>query len=263
MKFILEDAFEGGKLIPALNNLGIPYDEVSYINLISGLYAPEPPSFVFSGLRFASHFKHNFKKSLPGVLDAGEMGKYYWIRENLPGKYLLNGYGITGKFENVFGNMLALWKAFGPLFVRPMDSYKSFPGLSVETEEKAREAVLFLDTPHNKGQDCFVAPYQEIEAEYRFWVFSGNIWTASRYFLKGEISECQEVPEEAERFANEVLTTIYIGGRPPESAYTLDIALLKEKQWKVVEINGISSAGLYACDPAMVVEGVLSVCSKT
>ncbi|MGW6914262.1 ATP-grasp domain-containing protein [Kitasatospora sp. NPDC054939] len=94
--------------------------------------------------------------------------------------------------------------------------------------------------------------------EYRLFVLDGAVRTGSRYLLDGALSiaPLDEDPyrEQALGFAAEVLSSF---ARSLPSAVVVDVGMLDDGSWCVVEANTAWAAGGYACDPDAVLDVVL------
>ncbi|GAA2269824.1 MULTISPECIES: ATP-grasp domain-containing protein [Kitasatospora] len=94
--------------------------------------------------------------------------------------------------------------------------------------------------------------------EYRLFVLDGAVRTASRYATDGDLDvrPLAEDPlrREVEAFAAEVLA-VCAEGLP--SAVVVDIGLLADGRWAVVEANPAWASGGYGCDPEHVLDVVL------
>ncbi|MFJ1707707.1 ATP-grasp domain-containing protein [Kitasatospora sp. NPDC088346] len=92
--------------------------------------------------------------------------------------------------------------------------------------------------------------------EYRLFVLDGEVLTGSRYLTDGglDVAPLDEDPHRAEvlGFTADVLA---LGGLP--SAVSVDVGLLADGGWAVVEANSAWASGGYACDPDRVLDVVL------
>ncbi|MCD0484344.1 ATP-grasp domain-containing protein [Streptacidiphilus sp. ASG 303] len=94
--------------------------------------------------------------------------------------------------------------------------------------------------------------------EYRLLVLDGAVRTASRYAVGPALDTAplEEDPHHADvlAFARDLLTAA--GGSLP-SAAVVDVGLLDDGRWAVVEANPAWASGGYACDPDRVLDVVL------
>ncbi|MER5866687.1 ATP-grasp domain-containing protein [Kitasatospora sp. NPDC002040] len=94
--------------------------------------------------------------------------------------------------------------------------------------------------------------------EYRLFVLDGRVRTGSRYALDGDLDvaplDRDPLHREVAAFAAEVLTAC-AAGLP--SAVVVDVGLLADGRWAVVEANPAWASGGYACEPDAVLDVVL------
>lgn len=133
-----------------------------------------------------------------------------------------------------------------PAFVRPLADSKSFVGKVYEPEEFRawQERILALgDDADVTGETPVIAAAPRVvHAETRCFVVAGTIVTASLYRV-GQTVRYEEVSDgPALAFARAC-----IARWTPSEAFVLDIAATPDGP-KVVEVNCINAAGIYACD---------------
>jgi len=105
------------------------------------------------------------------------------------------------------------------------------------------------------------------ESEFRCFVLERRVATLSIYSRKGELVETQDVswpvplPEskDALDFANQVLQDPRVSFPP---AGVLDIGVIRDEGWAVVEANACWGSGIYGCDPHSVLETLSRACVK-
>ncbi|MFJ9952919.1 ATP-grasp domain-containing protein [Kitasatospora sp. NPDC091207] len=94
--------------------------------------------------------------------------------------------------------------------------------------------------------------------EYRLFVLDGEVRTASRYAVDGDLDiaplDEDRYRAEVRAFAADVLAAS--AGTLP-SAVVIDVGPLDSGRWAVVEANPAWASGGYACDPAAVLDVVL------
>lgn len=124
------------------------------------------------------------------------------------------------------------------LFVRPNSGNKVFTGFSTT-------AIVEDLMPYNLDKDtmCVIAPHQEIGAvEYRFWICNGRLIGESVYFWE-EIG-VQSVPGEVRDMAARLAGERY----QISECYVADFAITNAGLVKLVEINALSTSGIYQVD---------------
>jgi ATP-grasp domain, R2K clade family 2 len=93
----------------------------------------------------------------------------------------------------------------------------------------------------------------EWEREFRCFVLDGEVQTLSAY-LRGEELDTASTETElatARTFAERVLACC-----PSLPAFVLDVGVIKNRGWAVVEANAAWGAGIYNCDPELVIDVV-------
>ena len=106
------------------------------------------------------------------------------------------------------------------------------------------------------------------DVEYRCFVIDRRIVTISPYLRFGEAledhsSKLGSTPTEmdaARSFAETVLVSDDVQCPP---AFVLDVGLIADRGWAVVEFNECWASGIYACDPQQVLETLLRACVPT
>lgn len=109
-----------------------------------------------------------------------------------------------------------------------------------------------IDTELDDSTPVLVADPVEFVSEYRCFVLDGHALTVSPY-VRGDAlaSETAYAMDDDERinaiqFAERVLAC----GSSLPNAVVLDVGMLSDGCWAVVEANGAWGAGIYGCDPA-------------
>jgi hypothetical protein len=114
----------------------------------------------------------------------------------------------------------------------------------------------------------YVAEPVEWSVEYRCFVRDRRVATISPYRRFGNIiedhsdllgSEPAEIAA-AETFAARVLADASVECPP---AFVLDVGIIAERGWAVVECNEAWASGIYACDPEQVLATLLRACHPT
>nr|WSY56634.1 ATP-grasp domain-containing protein [Streptomyces sp. NBC_00886] len=137
-----------------------------------------------------------------------------------------------------------------PAFVKPPND-KSFP------------ARIYPDGSRLPGSDAvdddtpvLVSDIVTFAAEYRLFVLDGEVRTGSRYLTGGRLDV---VPLTEDRLRDDVLHfagRLAVGHGLP-SAIVVDVGLLANGDWAVVEANAAWASGHYACDADAALDVVL------
>lgn len=162
-------------------------------------------------------------------------------------EYVLNKHAS----EITWGELKRNWKwkfdgyQTSKLFIRPSAGDKLFAGKLVDfydMEDKIeyweRENDIPLDTP------IIVAPPQDIKSEMRFLIVNREVITGSQYRYNGILDVRKDYFQGAYDLANVIAKQEW----QLDKAYTCDVAMLEDGSFKIIELNCITCAGMYACD---------------
>lgn len=141
----------------------------------------------------------------------------------------------------------------GAIFLKPFSNAKVFTGLSI-TEEEFDHEINCLRQIQRPDEHllCVVAPIKDIVGEYRFVIVDRKIVAGSQYRWDGKLDIRIDIPAACWAMAEEVAELPW----QPDDAYVVDIAQVPDGTARVVEMNALSTSGLYACDTRAIVEAV-------
>jgi hypothetical protein len=140
-----------------------------------------------------------------------------------------------------------------PAFIKPADD-KCFPArVYASGAELPDAAVLPDDTPVLTGEAV------TWQVEYRCFVADRAVVTCSPYWRDGVLAQADDgtwpaLPHEREAalaFARTLLADPAVAVPP---AFVLDVGRIDDGGWAVVEANSAWGAGIYGCDPALVLQ---------
>lgn len=170
---------------------------------------------------------------------------------NLPAKFL--------KRHIEFATLKEARQVTETSFIKPAegkwfeaDVYES--GTALELEENLEDSAPVL-----------IAEPITWEVEFRCFVLNRQVVTLSPYFRFGELvkndqdewlAEPDEI-EEAKVFVKSFLQEV-----DTPSAFVLDVGVIQDKGWAVVEANPVWASGIYGCDPAKVLAVLHRACIK-
>lgn len=169
-----------------------------------------------------------------------------WGSENM-----LNGNAVVGKLSDIkvphdrkfFARPVQDTKSFSGMIFEP-DNFQHWRTKVIENEKKDNKSTLKGDT------EIMVAPLQHIHREYRFFVIDGNIITGSMYKLHNQVIYTDNIDPEILAYAKDMVSRFQ-----PDRGFVIDIAMT-DNGCKIVEINGLNSAGFYASDISKIVMAV-------
>jgi hypothetical protein len=180
----------------------------------------------------------------PGIVDIGWLG----YRECLDawGPAMLNADAVFCRFDGIERAAASLRDTRA--FLRPAYDSKAFEAGVVDVDDVAGWKGTLTPLPADDAP-CMACIPKAIHAEWRTWIVSGEVATASLYRRGGKaLFDGRDVPEEVTAFAatSAFRLSEHFGENAP-SAYVLDVALT-EGGCRIVEVNGIAGARLYDCD---------------
>jgi hypothetical protein len=151
----------------------------------------------------------------------------------------------------------------GLVFVRPIADSKDFAGAVFDLGQleylwKGIHSLGEEADPAGLRRDTLVmisAP-KNIAREYRFWIVDGNVVTGSQYKLGNRILYSGDIDRDVETFAHSRVVPISVDKWNPLRAFVLDVALMRDGSKKVVELNTLNAAGLYAADVGKLVSAI-------
>ena len=123
--------------------------------------------------------------------------------------------------------------------------------LAAETATLHRDSLLHVGEP------------VEFEREFRCFVSRNRVNTVSPYVYDGQVvADYESFPvlprselDEVYLFAESVLKHPDVS---TPDAFVLDVGIIRDRGWAVVECNECWASGIYACDPIRVLETLVS-----
>jgi hypothetical protein len=234
------------ELASTLKRLDIPHSFHKVIPFIGELYPdinPDNPVIIIGSYSINNIAKKKGWK--PGFIDI--IHQDFEEQCNHWGRHMLN-YDAS---VHCFGDVFELEEEF---FIRPTTDSKCFSGTLMSREAFFEWRRRILDLKEDDGSTitkdtkvCISSP-KKILQEYRFWIVKGNIITSSLYKMGHRVVYSSLVDKAVEWFAMSMTHPMSIHSWNPAHAYVLDIAMIGEKEYKIIEINNINSAGLYAAN---------------
>lgn len=189
------------------------------------------------------------------------------------GKHLLNKDYVMLPRAEVRRKWTQLLKIFGEeynaLFIRPSSGHKTFTGKVFETKhlEKDWEWVEEFAEPESI---VIVSSVKVIEKEWRFIVAENEVITGSLYKQRigGVVSsgKYREIPmsdiiniDNDDYAAKELALMIADEKYHCDPMYTIDICKTEKGIFHLLEIGSFSCAGLYDCNPEIIVTAAKSL----
>jgi hypothetical protein len=149
-----------------------------------------------------------------------------------------------------------------PTFVKPADGRKGFESKVYGPDVPLPDKDLVPDTT-----EVLVAEPVTWEIEFRCFVLDRRVTTLSSYLREDELTltkeeiwaASQEEREQAEAYITALLADQELAIPP---AVVIDIGIIRGRGWAVVEANSCWAAGIYGCDPTLVLPVLARACIK-
>jgi hypothetical protein len=213
------------------------YDDTVVINkgisIDKSLLDFKQPTFAFCSIPSASQIN---RSCVPGTyysdkyFDVNVYGQYFY-------EWLLNKDFYILPLWRLFQEKEAINRMWPNFFVKPVAGNKRFTGFSVESLDKLE---IELDRVIQQTM-VLVAPKKEIISEYRFWIVDAKIAGCSSYRIQKELVEKEGCSDSMRYYVEHIINEV----KDEYRNYTLDVAIA-DWGYSVVEINSLSSSGLYA-----------------
>lgn len=195
----------------------------------------------------------------PGNLGKNDRTNVTAYMSNLPLHWFMNWRGVFTTWS-MFKQDGPIWlhrfhlakPVLDRVFIRPNSGFKTFTGQCIRGDEWAHDIETMDQLTGVMDETLImVAPPIDIQGEFRFVIADGKVIAGSEYRWDGKLDVRRDYPAECFEMAKQVAEHPW----QVDVAYTCDVALTNEGA-KLVELNGFSAAGLYACDIPKVVTGV-------
>jgi len=161
---------------------------------------------------------------------------------------------------------------YNALFVRPSSGHKTFTGKVFETKffDKDWEWVEEFTDPQSI---IIVSSVKTIEKEWRFIVADHNIITGSLYKQRigGTVSsgKYREILMTSDGiYDNDDVSALALAIEiakikyDTDPMYTIDISKTEDGKFHLLEIGSFSCAGLYDCNPKIIVENAARIATR-
>lgn len=211
------------------------------------------PAFIYGSLQFVRDLKGPYAAYGYRGTDWTDFTAHY------PRSWLINSeYAMTtwGDLIRHFDYWLERIDTLG-LFVRPAASTKSFAGQYLTAKNWAIElSSLSSNTSVTDETLCVVAPFSDLIEEFRFFIVDGKVISGTSYATYGgrwiTLSQQKSIPPGVLDLATKVANFQW----QPDSCYTVDIGIQRDRKVGIIEFNSFCSAGVYHADMDAVLKAV-------
>ena len=163
-------------------------------------------------------------------------------------------YPILGNLLLNYDYVIVPWKKLttnwfdGVRFIRPDNGRKTFLGMVTDFDhilEDVGSSVVNIQD----GTLALVTSVKRTKFEWRFFVSNeGKVITGCQYHKNGELDVEEGYDNQAYVLAEKVCNIQKLNERIKDLVYVVDVCLTDGNEYKVVELNSFSCAGVYACD---------------
>lgn len=188
-------------------------------------------------------FLENCKKKGATVFEDKEWFKYSYYAKYFGDQMLNRDYCLipAGELSRLQFSLLGQYGNDCKIFVRPDSGKKIFTGTLLDIEEFSKFSTEFY---HDL---VVVSSPKNLVGEWRFAVSNrGDILGVSLYRFQGNLVSVPVCPPEMTSYVLDLLKRLE---EFPDTLFTIDIACLDNKQFRVIECNAFSSSGLYDMKP--------------
>lgn len=230
----------------ALVQHGVDWCDVGTIPFTDELIFTEEPqhdNIIFFGSTKLINLVHKGNWN-PGVFFNDNFNTDSW---NTNRDDMLNNDNIIIKAQDLLTTNLDNYEK---LFIRPKLDLKSFCGTVVDKSELSNfynEILINLDDIM-----ISVSSHKKIEKEWRFFIIDSKIVTHSLYCSNNKMCvKSDDENDELLEVVNKMLTKWL-----PHDNVVMDVCLLSDGSYKVIEFNCLNASGLYACDYHKIIDAI-------
>jgi len=148
-----------------------------------------------------------------------------------------------------------------PLFIRPVEPYKTFSGQVFKSNEQFNSEIAYIKQQKNLEPEyitCVYAPVSRISSEYRT-IFIGNTYISGCQYMTNEELDVQPgIPQKVVDFATSIAKSGYFTNI---FNFVIDIAVVNN-ELKLLEINAADTASYYAADTYKIYEALSTYKNK-
>lgn len=201
---------------------------------------------IMGSIPFTRYFQKLHSHNRPGAYFSLDRFRCSQYLHQIPRDWLLNADHVYAPLAEILRKPDRFFELFDTpaLFLRPDSGTKAFTGLVVRRETAAQELSALVQLTNAPSDSLtLISRALSVQVEYRFVIVNRKVISGSRYMTAGEIDISDEIDPNCQVLAERMAKHPY----QVELAYTCDIGLC-ENEPKLIELNALSTSGLYACD---------------
>lgn len=208
-------------------------------DIILNMLSINKPTIYFGSIQFNNILEKMMLPFSPGHYWYLDKMKFSYFSTYYENNLLLNNEYQISTFKEFINNTKEV------CFFRPDVSTKTISG-NIYNPNNNTDYNFYKDKI--PLHDIVVkAPLKNILEEYRLFIINKKLVTGSRYIKKNKIeSKNISILDNYNEIYDFSLKAIECW--EPDICYTLDVCLLEDMSYKIVEVNSINSSGLYESD---------------
>lgn len=213
----------------------------------------DEPVFAYGTIQFIQDItkKH---KNIVAFYDSTRFNVDQYL-STLPKQLFVNGDGVFLTYGLIKQDPLYAFRLFmeDELFFRPNSGNKLFTGLTMNRENVSIE-LNSLDQLSSATEQTliYISRAKKIKREFRTVLVNNQVLDSCQYMVSGELSISKDVPDEAIFLAQKLANIDNI--LKPDPYLVCDIAELENGEFKVIELNALSTSDLYKCSPTVLIK---------
>jgi ATP-grasp domain, R2K clade family 3 len=177
------------------------------------------------------------------------------------GAYLLQeryGFYPLGELLRLKEQLYCMYGKEEMIFIRPDDNDKSFSGRLVPLDNFSQWYEEAQAGKPNPAALVVVSAPIQAGGEWRFVIADRKVVAGTHYKWAGKVTSSSDDVKNAGAFAEDIAAAPW----QPASIYVVDITRTSTGRYRLVEIGGINSAGLYHCELLPVIQAMNGIATR-
>lgn len=204
--------------------------------------------FVYGSIQFVEDMTNNYRHITSFYNpDRFEVSEYL---STIPVDYFLNSSGTFTTFGIFKSNPDKFFGNTEGVFIRPNSGKKIFTGLVI-TKENFLTEIRSLEQLSSVMDNTmiYVSPTKEIKREYRTIIVGNKVLSACQYMEDGELLIIKDPPNLDKAVKTAQLIADIEEHNRPDAYLVCDVAETVDGDFKILELNSLSTSDLYECSP--------------
>jgi hypothetical protein len=245
MESVLKNQYNNS-LVEALDRQNKEYTVVEFnINQRDFPHIDNKAVFSYGSIQFNSYIRNSRELNYyPGYINTSKHYEFIHFASYYGRSLLLNNdYKIL-----TFGDVLA--SGLDNIFIKPAQKHKQFTGFVLNQDNREMEISRLFENV--RGQQNVVELHdlvvisspKKILEEYRCVLGNGEFITGCQYHWDYTLPQYVPVPDDVKQAAIHIATHTW----QPDPVFVADFCRLEDGQIKLIELNALSTSGLYHCE---------------